>query len=119
MSHCWQFMPAALNLLKSPGPSMFMNMLNVHAKIMRKMGTNLHKLSSDFHLLGSPISPTPAHAQNRIYTYIFVVVVVLFCFLLLFCFFQDRVSLWSPGCPGTHFVDQAGLKLRNQPASAS
>ena len=33
--------------------------------------------------------------------------------------FRDRVSLYSPGCPGTHFVDQAGLKLRNQPASAS
>jgi hypothetical protein len=34
-------------------------------------------------------------------------------------FFQDRVSLYSPGCPGTHFVDQAGLELRNPPASAS
>jgi hypothetical protein len=33
--------------------------------------------------------------------------------------FQDRVSLCSPGCPGTHSVDQAGLKLRNPPASAS
>jgi hypothetical protein len=33
--------------------------------------------------------------------------------------FPDRVSLCSPGCPGTHFVDQAGLKLRNPPASAS
>jgi hypothetical protein len=32
--------------------------------------------------------------------------------------FQDRVSL-SWGCPGTHFVDQAGLELRNLPASAS
>jgi hypothetical protein len=31
----------------------------------------------------------------------------------------DRVSLCSPGCPGTHSVDQAGLKLRNLPASAS
>jgi hypothetical protein len=43
--------------------------------------------------------------------------------LLVFCFvlfvFRDRVSLCSPGCPGTHFVDQAGLKLRNPPASAS
>jgi hypothetical protein len=28
----------------------------------------------------------------------------------------DRVSLCSPGCPGTHSVDQAGLKLRNPPA---
>jgi hypothetical protein len=34
-----------------------------------------------------------------------------------FFFFQDRVSLYSPGCPGTHFVDQAGLELRNLPAS--
>jgi hypothetical protein len=32
---------------------------------------------------------------------------------------QDRVSLCSPGCPGTHSVDQAGLELRNPPASAS
>jgi hypothetical protein len=30
-----------------------------------------------------------------------------------------RVSLCSLGCPGTHSVDQAGLKLRNPPASAS
>jgi hypothetical protein len=46
-----------------------------------------------------------------------------FCFILfwffLFFFFRDRVSLYSPGCPGTHSVDQAGLKFRNPPASAS
>ena len=62
------------------------------------------------------------------------VLFVLFCFVLfcfvLFCFvlvwfgfwflvFRDRVSLCSPGCPETHFVDQAGLELRNPPASAS
>ncbi|GAB1285052.1 KAT8 regulatory NSL complex subunit 1-like protein [Apodemus speciosus] len=29
------------------------------------------------------------------------------------------VSLCSPSCPGTHSVDQAGLELRNPPASAS
>ena len=40
-------------------------------------------------------------------------------FLFLFLFFRDRVSLYSPGCPGTHSVDQAGLELRNPPASAS
>jgi hypothetical protein len=33
--------------------------------------------------------------------------------------FQDRVSLCSPSFPGTHFVDQVGLELRNLPASAS
>jgi hypothetical protein len=43
-------------------------------------------------------------------------------FLISFFFFlvfRDRVSLYSPGCPGTHFVDQAGLELRDPPASAS
>jgi hypothetical protein len=43
----------------------------------------------------------------------------LFNILFLILFFQDRVSLCNPGCPGTHFVDQAGLELRNLPASAS
>jgi hypothetical protein len=36
-----------------------------------------------------------------------------------FLVFQDRVSLYSSGCPGTHSVDQTGLELRNPPASAS
>jgi hypothetical protein len=38
---------------------------------------------------------------------------------LFYLVFRDRVSLYSPGCPGTHSVDQAGLELRNPPASAS
>jgi hypothetical protein len=33
--------------------------------------------------------------------------------------FRDRVSLYNPGYPGPHSVGQAGLKLRNPPASAS
>ena len=37
----------------------------------------------------------------------------------MFVVFRDRVSLCSPGCPGTHSVDQAGLELRNLAASAS
>jgi hypothetical protein len=41
------------------------------------------------------------------------------CFVLVFWLFWDRVSLCSPDCPGTHSVDQAGLKRRNPPASAS
>jgi hypothetical protein len=41
--------------------------------------------------------------------------VVLFCL----CLFEDSVSLYSPGYPGTHSVDQAGLELRNAPPSAS
>ena len=35
-----------------------------------------------------------------------------FCFLFLFLFFRDRVSLCSPGCPETYFIDQAGLELK-------
>jgi hypothetical protein len=44
---------------------------------------------------------------------------VLIFFFFFSGFFRDRVSLYSPGCPGTHSVDQAGLELRNLPASAS
>jgi hypothetical protein len=44
---------------------------------------------------------------------------VVFLFVWLVLIFPDRVSLCSPGCPGTHVVDQAGLELRNPPASAS
>jgi hypothetical protein len=41
-------------------------------------------------------------------------------FGLVVCFvFLDRVSLHSLGYPGAHTVDQAGLKLRDPPASAS
>jgi hypothetical protein len=40
-------------------------------------------------------------------------------FFFFFLVFGDRVSLYSPGCLGTHFVDQAGLELRDPPASAS
>jgi hypothetical protein len=34
-----------------------------------------------------------------------------FFFLFFFFGFRDSVSLCSPDCPGTHFVDQAGLEL--------
>ena len=40
-------------------------------------------------------------------------------FVCLFVCFQGRVSLCSPGCPGTLSVDQAGLELRGLPDSAS
>jgi hypothetical protein len=42
-----------------------------------------------------------------------------FVCLFVCLFIRDRVSLCGSGCPGTHFVDQAGLELRNPPASAS
>ena len=43
---------------------------------------------------------------------------ILFLFFVVFVF-KERVSMCSAGYSGTHFVDQAGLKLRNLPASAS
>jgi hypothetical protein len=52
-------------------------------------------------------------ASNKLWLF------VLIFWLLLFFFFSQGVSLCSPGCPGTHFVDQAGLELRNLPAFAS
>jgi hypothetical protein len=48
-----------------------------------------------------------------------ILLLLLFVCLFVLFVFQDRVSLFSPGCPGTHSVDQAGLELRNMPASAS
>jgi hypothetical protein len=68
------------------------------------------------------------HFQHFISLYVFLqegnkhtcnFFVCLFLFFVCLFVFLDRVSLYSPGCPGTHFVDQAGLELRNPPASAS
>jgi hypothetical protein len=71
-----------------------------HLKEIQQGGLSLYKLSMIYR------SPSPS-----CWSFFF-----LFCFVL---FFRDRVSLYSPGCPGAHFVDQAGLELRNPPASAS
>jgi hypothetical protein len=54
------------------------------------------------------------YPKSKVQLFVYNFFFVLFCF-----FFRDRVSLYSPGCPGAHFVDQAGLELRNMPASAS
>jgi hypothetical protein len=56
--------------------------------------------------------------QGSLATFLFFLYSCLNHFLSFFWFFE-RVSLCSPGCPGTHSVDQAGLELRNLPASAS
>jgi hypothetical protein len=59
-----------------------------------------------------PIRWSEILIHNDIHIYIYYFFVVVFVF-------QDRVSLCSSGYPGTHSVDQAGLELRNLPASAS
>jgi hypothetical protein len=57
----------------------------------------------------------------KLFLFLFFFGFVLFCFfvVVVVVVFRDRVSLCSPGYPGTHSVDQAGLELRNPPASAS
>jgi hypothetical protein len=58
------------------------------------------------------VSTTTLSIPRKIFLYIYI--------FFSFSFFpRDRVFLYSPGCPGTHFVDQAGLELRNLPASAT
>jgi hypothetical protein len=63
--------------------------------------------------MGPPsyLSPANRHSLPR---------TQVFCFFFVCLFFVfDTVSLCNPGCPGTFSVDQAGLELRNLPASAS
>jgi hypothetical protein len=72
----------------------------------------------------TPPAPYVVHACNlplpigKLFFVLFVCLFVLFVCLFVLVF-RDRVSLYSPGCPGTRSVDQAGLELRNLPASAS
>ena len=64
------------------------------------------------------VSKMKVSIQFPVYSSLFLL--LCFClFVFLFCFFQDRVSLCSPGYRRTHFVDLAGLDFRNLPASAS
>jgi hypothetical protein len=48
-----------------------------------------------------------------------LLLLLLLVVVVFFFFSRDRVSLCSPVCPVTHSVDQAGLELRDLPASAS
>jgi hypothetical protein len=48
--------------------------------------------------------------------YLFIYLFFTYFYFLFFWFFKTGF-LCSPGCPRTHFVDQAGLELRNPPAS--
>ena len=50
------------------------------------------------------------------YFYLFF---ILFYYYYFFFDFRDRVSVYTPSCPETHFAQQPGLELKNLPASAS
>jgi hypothetical protein len=70
-------------------------------------------MSCSMWVLGTRLRPSGKAGVGFVFGFGFFV-----CLFFVFVF-RDRVSLYSPGCPGTHSVDQAGLKLRNPPASAS
>jgi hypothetical protein len=82
---------------------------------------------SEYHLVINPGMIFDWMCHLKILTLFSMNLIKLYRSCILFYFFnflggegvRDRVSLYSPGCPGAHFVDQAGLELRNPPASAS
>jgi hypothetical protein len=55
----------------------------------------------------SPALPSTAHTACLLGSTPWL----LLTFGFLFLFVWDRVSLYSSGCPGTYYVDHAGLKL--------
>ena len=80
--------------------------------VLRIRHTNWHIGCTSLHFcqdcIKPPFSPQPQQAP-----------VATWFFLFWLFGFWDRVSLCSPDCSGTYSVDQAGLKLRNPPDSAS
>ena len=82
-----------------------------HELQITKLGTGSALLS-----VGSAAgrrAPCPGSSASLLFTGSLV------CLFLFFFFFFDRASLYSPGCPGAHYVDQAGLELRDLFASES
>jgi hypothetical protein len=83
-----------------------MDRISVHKKSRNCFLLELDRLIS---AAGSTLSDVPA---IEIFIYLFI-------YLFIFWIFETGLLCVSPGCPGTHSVDQAGLGLRNLPASAS
>jgi hypothetical protein len=83
----------------------------------------LHKFSSiKILVLAKPITASRDHdieGLQQVCAEISDIYIYIYIHTHIYMVFQGRVSLYSPGCPGTHFAVQAGLKLRNLPASAS
>jgi hypothetical protein len=64
---------------------------------------------------------TGSNRLNRLGMYCRILAANYFVATMSSFFFLNPETgfLCSPGCPGTHSVDQVGLQLRNLPASAS
>lgn len=48
---------------------------------------------------------------SAVFFYLYII------YIFVFVFVCDKMSLYSPGWPGTGSVDQAGFELRDPPAS--
>ena len=88
--------------------------LPAHHQFPKACQSARHQLPPVPFLSGSPTECQLSHLGWSIHKDLFVP--ILFYFILLA--FWDSVSLCSSGCAGTQFVDQAGLKLVDPPASA-
>jgi hypothetical protein len=82
------------------------------ARVIWEERTSVEKMPSPILPLGKPA------CMAFSFSFFFLSFFFFFFGFFFFLVFRDRVSLYSPDCPGTHFVDQAGLELRNRPASA-
>jgi hypothetical protein len=82
--------------------------------VSHKFGYVLPSFSLNFKVFNFFISSLTKLSLSRLFIYSFI-----HSFIHSILGFSSRVSLCSPGCPGTRSVDQAGLELRIPPASAS
>jgi hypothetical protein len=80
----------------------------VDGSLPRVQGIELRLATGAFNVLSPPTG----------LKVVFWLLLLLFGLVFGFWFFETGFFC-NPGCPGTHFVDQAGLELRNPPASAS
>lgn len=78
-------------------------------QLLEAIGKSGAKCYKRFRHLHPGPYPIPAHQWPMLVAFSF----------FYFAFFLQKVSLCSHGCPGTHFVDQVGLKLTDPPGSAS
>jgi hypothetical protein len=118
----WGFQPASLVYLVSSRP-----MRTLISKEQNKMGslqgmTTVVGLYKYFIHIRMPLCACTLNPHSHSNMHIYAQYGLdqhHFFFFFFFWFFETGFLCNSPGCPGTHFVDQAGLEFRNLPASAS
>lgn len=104
-------LPIQATINHRAGPGWHSGLLREHRGVLLAGEPSLQpgglRLYSAFPLLR--LSSSCLLPQPEIMTFVFVFAGV----------YRDRVSLRSPGCPRVHWVNQAGLDLREPPTSVS